>query len=118
LELTPDAIACLKRQPREYVTATVTEGTNVHLQVGVHLKGAVGSFRPVDDKPSLTLDFSRFESGGKFYGLRKIHLNNSVEDPSFVNEIIGSELFRAAGVPAPRLAPDTYAVRRRPRSAR
>jgi spore coat protein H len=103
IDLGPDAGASLKRHAREFVPATVTEGTNVYSRVGIHLKGSVGSFRPLDDKPSLTLDFSRFESRQRFHGLRKIHLNNSVEDPSYANEIIGSELFRAAGVPAPRV---------------
>jgi len=103
IDLTPEAIATLKGDAREFVAATVTEGTNRYSPVGVHLKGSVGSFRPLDDKPSLTLDFTRFGSERKFHGLRKVHLNNSVEDPSYVNEIIGSELFRAAGVPAPRV---------------
>jgi spore coat protein H len=69
-------------------------------KVGVHLKGR-GSFRPLEEKPGLTLDFGRYLPAQRFHGLRKIHLNNSVEDPSFVKEWIGSELFRAAGVPAP-----------------
>jgi hypothetical protein len=102
IELTPEAATRLRRHPREYVPATVTESTNTWRQVGLHLKGATGSFRPLEDKPSLTLDFSRFTPGRKFHGLRKIHLNNSVEDPSYANEILGGELFRANGVPAPR----------------
>ena len=75
----------------------------MYSQVGVHLKGSVGSFRPLDDKPGFTLDFSEFKEGQKFHGLRRIHLNNSVEDPSYVNEKIGSELFQAAGIPSPRV---------------
>jgi hypothetical protein len=67
------------------------------------LKGSIGSFRPVDDKPSWTLDFCRFNGSQKFHGLRRVHLNNSVEDLSYCNELLGSELFRAAGVPAPRV---------------
>jgi spore coat protein H len=102
IELTPEAATRLRQQPREHVPATVTEGTNTWHQVGIHLKGATGSFRPLEDKPGLTLDFSRFTPGQKFHGLRKIHLNNSVEDPSYANEILGGELFRANGVPAPR----------------
>ena len=72
--------------------------------VAIHLKGSIGSFREVDDKPDLTLDFNRFNAGQKFHGLRRIHLNNSVEDPSYCNELLGGELFRAAGIPAPRVA--------------
>src|SRR5262249_24800029 len=74
-----------------------------YFPVGIHLKGSTGSFRSLDDKPAFTLNFDRFSRGTRFHGLRKIHLNNSVEDPSYLNEMIGSELFRAAGVPAPRV---------------
>ena len=103
LELSADAMASLKRDPREYVAASLSEGALVYRGAGLHLKGSGGSFRTLADKPSFTIDFTRFENGHKFHGLRKIHLNNSVEDPSFVNEIIGGEMFRAAGVPAPRV---------------
>jgi len=103
IKLEPSAVENLRKEPREFVAAKVSEGSEVYPQVGVHLKGSVGSFRPIDDKPSLTLDFCRFQSGRKFHGLRRIHLNNSVEDPSRLNEQLGSELFAAAGVPAPRV---------------
>jgi len=101
IELDAAAQDSLRQEPREYVTATVTEGTNVYLQVALHLKGSVGSFRPLADKPALTLDFSRFQLDLKFHGLRRIYLNNSVEDPSYANEKIGSEFFQSAGAPAP-----------------
>jgi spore coat protein CotH len=105
LQIQMDAAAqdSLRKNPREYVPATVTEGATVYPQVAVHLKGSVGSFRPLDDMPALTLDFSRFENGRKFHGLRRIYLNNSVEDPSYTNDKIGSEFFQAAGAPAPRV---------------
>ncbi len=103
IELDAAAADSLRKNPREFVSATVTEGSSVYPQVAVHLKGSVGSFRPFDDKPALTFDFSRFQNGRKFHGLRRIHLNNSVEDPSYINEKLGSEFFQAAGVPAPRV---------------
>ena len=103
IELDATATDSLRKNPREFVSATVTEGAAVYPQVAVHLKGSTGSFRPFEDKPALTLDFSRFQNGRKFHGLRRIHLNNSVEDPSYVNEKLGSEFFEAVGVPAPRV---------------
>ena len=33
-----------------------------------------------------------------------MHLNNSVEDPTYLNEYLGSELFRKAGLPAGKVA--------------
>ena len=94
----------LRQDAREFVYATVSVAGTVYHDVGVHLKGSVGSFRPLDDKPSLTLDFSRFDGLQKLQGLRRIHLNNSVEDPSRLNEFLASEWFRAAALPAPRVA--------------
>ena len=103
IQLEPEAEASLRSKAREFVSGKVTEGGAVYSQVAIHLKGSTGSFRPLEDKPALTLDFSRFHAGQKFHGLRRIHLNNSVEDPSYTNEKLGSELFAAAGVPAPRV---------------
>ena len=132
IEIAPQGLAKLREDPRSFVRAKVEEagperepslarsiypasasvlrardGSRsgaVYEDVGIHLKGSVGSFREVDDKPALTLDFNRFNAWQEFHGLRRIHLNNSVEDPSYCNEWLGSELFRAAGVPAPRVA--------------
>jgi hypothetical protein len=104
IDLKAEDMESLRRQPREFVPATVSAGTTLYSNVAVHLKGAVGSFRPLDDKPGFTLDFCRLLAGRRFHGLRRIHLNNSVEDPSYVNEKLGSELFGAAGVPAPRVS--------------
>lgn len=81
---------------------TVREGGVIHTNVTLHLKGAAGSFRPFDDKPALTLNFSRQSSGQRFHGFGKISLNNSVQDPSYLSEAISRELFEAAGVPVPR----------------
>jgi spore coat protein H len=103
LAISSQDAASLRQDPRKFIRATVSEGEKVFHDVALHLKGSVGSFRPLDDKPGFTLDFSRFNSGQKFHGLRRIHLNNSVEDPSYCNEQLGSELFRQAGLPAPRV---------------
>jgi len=104
LEISRADLRMLRQTPRRSVRATVRAGGQVYRAVAVHLKGATGSFRPVDDKPGLTLNFARFNAGQRFCGLQRVHLNNSVEDPSYLNEQLGSELFRAAGVPAPRVA--------------
>jgi hypothetical protein len=101
LEISESGLGALRRQPRTNVPATVRIGPEVFADARVHLKGSAGSFRPVDDKPSLTLKFQRER---RWHGLRKVHLNNSVEDASYLREFLGSELFRAAGVPAPRVA--------------
>ena len=107
IQLSPSALNSLRRDPRTYVRGTVREGDMTYENVGIHLKGAAGSFRPIDDQPALTLNFDKFKEDQRFHGLDKLHLNNSLQDPSFLTELICSELFLAAGVPAART---THAV--------
>ncbi|MST94059.1 MAG: hypothetical protein EXS33_02095 [Pedosphaera sp.] len=102
IEVSAPELNALRREPRNYARATITEGGKVYKDVAIHVKGAAGSTRSVDDKPALTLSFGKFTPDQKFHGLRKIHLNNSVQDGSYLNEILCGELFRAAGVPATR----------------
>ncbi len=92
----------LEKEIRRYVRASVKDGFGEYSDVGVHLKGGAGSFRKLDSKPSLTLNFNKFKKGQRFHGLEKIHLNNSVQDPTFMTEAICGELFRKADVPAAR----------------
>ncbi|HVY68883.1 MAG TPA: CotH kinase family protein [Verrucomicrobiae bacterium] len=88
---------------RPVVSATVSDGSRVYTNVAVHLKGAAGSFRPIDGtKPAFTLNFDKNSPGQTFHGLHKISLNNSVQDKTFICEKISRELFHAAGVPVPR----------------
>jgi spore coat protein H len=103
IELSPEALNSLKKSAREDVRARVQVAAAAYEEVAIHLKGSVGSFRPIDQKPSFTLDFNKNKPDQKLFGLSKIHLNNSLEDPSFLNEQLGAELFRAAGIPAPRV---------------
>ena len=102
IELSPANLESLRQNPRRKVPATVKEGGHTYSNVAVHLKGALGSFRNVDDRPGLTLNFHFLVPGQYFHGLRKIMLNNSVQDTSYLNEKLAGDLFRAAGVPAPR----------------
>ena len=105
IEISASELAVLRRNDRQDVRATVWEGTNKYPDVGLHIKGAAGSRRPIDDaKPALTLNFQKFTPEQKFHGLRKIHLNNSVQDSSYLTENICSELYRRAGVPTPRVS--------------
>lgn len=99
-----------RQQERPEVPATVREGGMVYTNVALHLKGAAGSFRPFDDKPALTLHFSKHAPGQRFHGYNKISLNNSVQDPSYLSEIISRELFEAAGVPVPKASHATVLI--------
>src|SRR5712671_3610077 len=77
IEIRGTNLAALERNNRLYVRATVRDGDTVYKDVGIHLKGAAGSFRELNDRPALTLNFGKFHRGQRFHGLDKIHLNNS-----------------------------------------
>lgn len=103
IDLTKEATESLRREPRKYVKATLTEGSLQFKDVGMHLKGAAGSSRPIDDKPGITLNMDKFADDQLYRGMDKFHLANSVQDPSYLSELICGELLRAAGVPASRI---------------
>lgn len=102
IEIPPASLDALKKEPREFVPCTFKEiGGKTYTNVGVHLKG-VGTFRPIDQKPSLSLKFNKFVAKQEFYGLSRIALNNSVQDPGYINEALCTQFFREIGVPAAR----------------
>jgi spore coat protein CotH len=102
LELSDDAIERLRTSPRNYVIGAVVEDTRRYTNVSIRLKGGPGSFRPLDDRPAFTVNFDRQAPGQTFHGLKKLHLNNSVQDSSYLSEMLCREMFEAAGVPTQR----------------
>jgi hypothetical protein len=110
IQIPPESMKVLReyhqvwRQPRPEridVPVTIHEGTHTYTNVAVHLKGSF-TYQDIDRKPSLTLNFDKFAPGQRFHGLQKIHLNNSVQDPSYLSEALARELFMDLGVPCPR----------------
>jgi hypothetical protein len=71
--------------------------------VGVRLKGGWGSTRSYDQKSGFKIDLNDAD-GAELFGLQKLTLNAMVQDASYVHESLAYDLFRAAGVPAPRTA--------------
>lgn len=105
--ISPAELEKLRADNRKYVRGDLIENGQVTYKgVAVKLKGAAGSFREIDDRPALTLNMDRFTKKQTYHGLEKFHLNNSVQDESYLHELLCSELFREAGQPAPRV---TYA---------
>lgn len=94
----------LRQQPRSYARCDVVENeTTTYQNVAIKLKGWAGSFRNVDDRPGLTLNFDKNIKDQEFHDLDKIHLNNAVQDPTYLNEALATEMFQAAGIPAARV---------------
>ena len=67
--------------------------------VGVRLKGQASRG---DAKFPMKIKFDAFVPKQYFLGLKRITLNNMVQDPSFIHEATAYKMYRAAGVPAPR----------------
>ena len=108
----PEEWENLKKDNRRYAECTMIEtapdGTKSEFKhVAVKLKGAAGSFQRPDQKPGLTVSLDKFKGAERFHGMEKFHLNNGAQDGSLLNEYIGGEMSRAAGVPASRC---THAV--------
>jgi len=102
IEIPKEGLKSLRNDPRKYVKAVLWEGGQAYTNIMVHVKGSVGSYRDIDDKPGLTFSLNKTDSKERFHGLKKFHLNNSVQDGTYLSEWTCSELFRQAGVPAPR----------------
>lgn len=111
LEISQEDMQLLKtsdwqKKIRPSVPCLIREGATVYTNVLVHLRGTAGSFRPIDLKPGLSLNFDKNAKSQRFHGLDKISLNNSAQDPSYVTDKLCREIYDAAGVPVPRA---TYA---------
>ncbi len=100
-EIPEATMAQLRRSPRTYVSTTVREGDRVLTNVAVRVKG-MGSFRTIDEKPSLVVKFDEFATNQHYRGLRKLMFNNSVQDSTYLAELLATQMFRDAGVPAAR----------------
>lgn len=115
IDVSKKELDALNREPRKYVKCTFKEGDTELKDVGIHLKGAAGSWRDFNDKPGLTLNADKYADDQRFRGLDKFHLSNSVQDASYISELICGELYRACGVPAARVSHATLTLNGRKR---
>ncbi len=70
--------------------------------VGVHLKGAWGSWRDISGKAAFKIKMDAFVKGQTLLGVSRITLNNMVQDPTYLRETISYRLYRNLGIPSPR----------------
>lgn len=101
LELPAESVAALGADPRTYVRGTLRVDDVTLIDIGVRLKGE-WNFRPLGEKAAFKLKFDEFVNGQTFHGLKRLTLNNALEDPSWLAERLTYHSFRAAGLPAPR----------------
>ena len=107
--LSAEELDALEAEPDEYVHGSfellvdgVLKGAALS-DVGIRLKGGVGSSRPVKTgKSGFKVRFDEFVKGQLFFGLKRLTLNSMIQDPSMVHETLTYELFRDLGLPASR----------------
>lgn len=101
LELSQEAWDALAREPEKYVRANLRYRGTLIRDVGLRIKGE-GSRRTLAEKPAFKIKFDEFVSGQSFHGLKRLTLNNMIEDRSFIAERLSYHFFRLANLPAPR----------------
>ena len=105
-----DQLPVQMEQERPYVPATFTmthsrDGQILRSygpwEVTLKVKGMYGSFRnlPAGEKAGLKIKFPKDNRPG---GLKKLTLNNMVQDGSMVREVLAYHVFREMGIAAPR----------------
>jgi hypothetical protein len=104
LTISQENIDKLAKNPRDYVTLTITEPGGVTLEkCSLKLKGSAGSFRQItEDRPGFSLRTAKSKKGQEYRGLSKFQLNNCAQDGSMLLEMVAGEMARRAGVPASR----------------
>ncbi len=68
---------------------------------GLRLKGD-HSFRNLDGKAGFKIDYGEWDQGATLHGVRRLTLNNMVQDPTMLSEHLSYWLHGLVGVPAPR----------------
>ena len=92
-------VAALSEQPREDVPGEVFFGEE-QWTAGVKLKGN-RSFRDLSEKSSFKIDFHEYDEDARFYGRKRITLNNMIQDPTMSSENLSYALHAAMGHAAP-----------------
>jgi hypothetical protein len=121
LILTPENMEILDRDPtaEQYVPGTLIFEGVTYDNIAVRYKGSVGAWlscvegstpeNPLNltgaitcPKLSLKVSFNKYDSEGRFFGLKKLLFHAMNNDQSLMKERMGYWLFRHMGVAAPR----------------
>jgi len=96
---------------RPYHAGTVTFDGETFENAGVRVKGGCGSSRDLDGKASFKINLSDYSTGEtcpatrRVRGLKRITVNNGVQDRSHTHERLAYDFYDLVGVPVPRRAP-------------
>jgi spore coat protein H len=100
IEVDPAHFHTLDTDRSQRVPCAVTIDGRTFTGARIKEKGYFGSSQTLDGKPGFTITFD----GPRPKGMKKLTLNNAVQDRSFLHEHLVYELHRRAGLAAPRTA--------------
>jgi spore coat protein CotH len=84
-----------------YYAANISVDGEVLQQVGIRSRGK-GSRNA--DKPGLLVDTNKYVSNQEFHGVKKLVLDNVVQDVSFLHEPLAYPVFEAMGIASPQIS--------------
>jgi hypothetical protein len=94
---------------REYYPGNVVVDDDRYDGAGVRTKGGCGSSRTLDGKPSFKINLSWADPAvgacaaeRRSHGLKRLTMNNMVQDRSYVHERLAYRFYQLMGVPTPR----------------
>ena len=70
--------------------------------IGVRLRGKIGSYRTLSGKPKFAIDLNYTHADQRYMGVEELSLNNEVVDCGYMKEPLAYKLMREAGVAAGR----------------
>jgi spore coat protein H len=88
-------------QLNDYYPADIRWNGLTVQNVGIRSRG-LGSRSGV--KPALRVDMNRYTTGQQFLGLKSFLLDNLVQDPTGIKELVAMRVYQRMGLPAPREA--------------
>jgi hypothetical protein len=98
-------VPSVERRTDARVACTFTYDGVTLRNVGVRQAGGTyHPYKPITNKPSLSLEFDAFVPGQELFGLERMVLKNELQDLSLMNEHMTYEVFRRAGLAAPMTA--------------
>ncbi|MFZ5476520.1 MAG: CotH kinase family protein [Myxococcota bacterium] len=103
LTIEPDAMDRMVDDLYSYVPAELTVDGAVFPDVGVRIKGRLGSLRVPPDKAAFKVDLLELGGTDTLGGLEKINLNNMVQDCAKTHELAAYGIHRLVGLPAARV---------------
>jgi spore coat protein H len=103
ITVAPGDLATLDSNQDVRVRCTITIDGETVAEAGCKKKGTT-SVRPLSGKTGFTVKMNEFVSGQKLDGLKKLTIDNAIQDPSLLVGHLSYEVYRRAGLPAPRTA--------------